>query len=193
MGLISYSSSTGTVAATTYHNNGGITGVNELGATLYRCYTAGDVSSTSGGMLGGLTGWNFGTISECYSVASVHTVSGYGTGGLAGGNLGTISDSYARGPVSGPGYVGGITGDNRGTVTRCYTTSTITASSAYGYLVYSNQAQTITDSYSSTNGDEYFLATLGNLLPGAWATSPAWGRDGGYPYLVYFGAGTLLP
>jgi hypothetical protein len=197
IGTISYSSSTGTVTGGTGINTGGIAGLSS--GSLYRCYTAGTVSSTSGGELGGLVGWcaSTSTIRECYSVATVRSDSGWGTGGLAGINSGTIQDSYARGAVTGPGSVAGISGDNRKTVAYCYATGSISGTPSGALVLTSYPAlQIITDSYSSTSGDAYYLSTLGSAVPGTWSSS-VWGRDaainGGYPYLVWFKAGTLLP
>ncbi len=64
--------------------------------------------------VGGLCGWNSGTISQCYTTGSV---TGYwNVGGLCGWNSGTISQCYATGGVTGGGWVGGLCGDNGGTV-----------------------------------------------------------------------------
>ena len=79
--------------------------------------------------VGGLAGFNLGTIANCYSTG---TVSGnYGIGGLVGDNWGgTITTCYASGAVSGSGSaVGGLVGWNQsGSIITCYTTAAMTGS-----------------------------------------------------------------
>ncbi|WP_204845096.1 GLUG motif-containing protein, partial [Sedimentisphaera salicampi] len=60
--------------------------------------TGGDYSD----YLGGLCGYNSGTISSCYATGSVSGEGNY-LGGLCGYNSGTISSCYATGSVSGEG------------------------------------------------------------------------------------------
>ena len=68
-----------------------------------------------GNYVGGLVGWNQGTIANSYYTA---TVSGFGAynGGLTGENDGTISYSYNSGAINGNGtsssYTGGRAGEN---------------------------------------------------------------------------------
>jgi uncharacterized repeat protein (TIGR02543 family) len=67
--------------------------------------------------IGGLSGFNTGTISNCYATGAV--TGGIGIGGLTGANCtlygnntGTINYCYATGTVTGVDYVGGLTGAN---------------------------------------------------------------------------------
>ncbi len=65
--------------------------------------------------VGGLVGWNRGTVSYSYATGNVSGDS-Y-VGGLVGWNdYGTVLNSYATGNVSGNGYVGGFVGYNSCTV-----------------------------------------------------------------------------
>ncbi|MFY4792787.1 beta strand repeat-containing protein, partial [Aliarcobacter butzleri] len=110
-------------------------------------YATGTVSGHSGGgsYVGGLVGYNIGTITNSYATGTVggHSGGGFYVGGLVGwnANSGTISNSYATGTVSGHSgggfYVGGLVGWNdAGTIlTSFYDNETNTASmddSSYG-------------------------------------------------------------
>ena len=89
-----------------------------------------DVSGNS--YVGGLTGYNSGTISNSYSAVTIDEVY-YAVGGLVGWNDGTINNSYATGTVHGGGYIGGLVGVNfNGIISNSYSTGYI---SAYGYYV----------------------------------------------------------
>jgi filamentous hemagglutinin family protein len=94
--------------------------------------------------VGGLVGYNSGTISNSYTTGNV-TATGNGTntgnyvGGLVGYNYGTISNSYATGNVTATGngtntgnYVGGLvgynsSGDTVGSISNSYATGNVTA------------------------------------------------------------------
>ncbi|MGA2191695.1 MAG: GLUG motif-containing protein, partial [Steroidobacteraceae bacterium] len=64
--------------------------------------------------VGGLVGWNNGTVSNSYATGSVNGASN--VGGLVGDNGGMVSSSYATGSVNGASNVGGLVGDNGGMV-----------------------------------------------------------------------------
>lgn len=95
---------------------GGLVGRSEEPASIVNCYT--DVNVSSHADIGGLVGWNFGTISNCYSKATVIGV--YFVGGLTGRNFGAITDSYSTGSVSGNFNVGGLVGINDGVITASF-------------------------------------------------------------------------
>jgi hypothetical protein len=104
----------------------------------------------SGNMnVGGLVGYNKGTITNSYSSGSVSGSSR--VGGLVGINKGTITNSYSSGSVTGSSEVGGLVGSNRdeGTITNSYSSCSVSGSSQVGGLVGSNYEGTITNSYSS--------------------------------------------
>jgi len=103
-------------------NVGGLVGWND--GTISNCYSTGSVSGDAG--VGGLVGLNsyWAVVSNCYSAGDVNGV-GY-VGGLVGENwFGTISDSYSTGSVNGGGYVGGLVGLSRGTISNCYSTGDV--------------------------------------------------------------------
>ena len=96
---------------------GGVAGWNE--GTIMNCYNGGEVRGA--GTLGGMVGCNNGgTISSCYNTGAISA--GPHTGGLVGYNSGgTITNCYNTGAVSGNGYVGGVAGRNSGgEITNCY-------------------------------------------------------------------------
>jgi parallel beta-helix repeat protein len=92
--------------------------------TITNCYVEG--GSVSGGeRVGGLVGYNGGTITNSYASGSVTGIAG--VGGLVGFNgfrcinpstcyYGTIINCYSTGEVAGATYVGGLVGENRGNV-----------------------------------------------------------------------------
>lgn len=93
-------------------------------------------------MVGGLVGWNKGSVSGCYARASV--MGSNEVGGLIGGNGsgGFVSDSFAAGPVMGRDWwAGGFMGVNdRGMVHRCYAIGPVTGGSEVGGFVGANFA-----------------------------------------------------
>ena len=107
---------------------GGLAAVSEGLVTACAC----EVLVNGTYRVGGLVGYNSGTITNSYSTGSVRcnvssfgrnfsSVSGTGlyVGGLVGYNSfsGTISNSYSTGSVSGTGwYVGGLVGSNYATI-----------------------------------------------------------------------------
>ena len=105
-------------------------------------------------LVGGLVGYNYGTISNCYSTDSVN---GYEeVGGLVGYNGGTISKCYSTGPVTGNELVGGLVGLNWfGTVANCYSTGSVNGDEDVGGLVGGNDCGSISNCYStaSVSGD----------------------------------------
>ncbi|MCX5634346.1 MAG: hypothetical protein NTW55_00695 [Planctomycetota bacterium] len=108
------------------HYVGGLVGFDA--GTITTCSATGHVTGT-GSYVGGLVGYQYaGTIATC---STTGTVSGnYDVGGLVGNNFGgTITDSYATDIVSGVNYIGGLMGYNyQGKVIRCYSTGKPTGS-----------------------------------------------------------------
>jgi hypothetical protein len=107
------------------------------------------ITGTSGSNVGGLVGFNSGTVSNSYATGSV---SGYNNvGDLVGGNiLGAISNSYATGSVSGSSDVGGLAGiNNVGTISNSYATGSVSSTgiNVGGLVGYNTGTGTITNSY----------------------------------------------
>ena len=75
------------------------------------CYTTGAVSSSGITLsVGGLVGYNTGTITASYAIVTVANSSTGGTGGLVGSNEGTIIASYAAGLVTSASTAAGLAG-----------------------------------------------------------------------------------
>jgi hypothetical protein len=111
---------------------GGIVGFN--GGTVENCYTTGSVKGDD--CVGGIVGVNGGGIvRNCYTTCNV--VSTYNAvGGVAGDNWGTVENCYAKGSVKGRNYVGGIVGSNsEGTVKKCYATGSVEGNDRVGGIV----------------------------------------------------------
>jgi hypothetical protein len=108
---------------------GGLVGYN--GGTVSNSSSSGSVTGKED--VGGLLGWNGGTVSKSYSAGTVTGNSA--VGGLVGwSGGGTVSNSYSTGSVTGDKYVGGLVGYNGGTVTKSYSTGSVTGKEYVGGL-----------------------------------------------------------
>jgi hypothetical protein len=113
---------------------------------------------TGDGCVGGLVGYNSGTVSNSCSIGSVS--GNFRVGGLVGRNFGTVNNSYSTGSVSGDSEVGGLVGGNEykrvgmkdieGTVSDSYSMGSVTGEDVVGGLVGLNYA-TVSDSYSTSS------------------------------------------
>jgi hypothetical protein len=150
--------------------------------------TGGSVSGDS--YVGGLVGFNAGTLRNSYATGSVSGASG-GTsvGGLAGQNIGgTITKSYATASVNGSVDVGGLLGFNAGmgTVSNSYATGTVNGQSALGGLLgFADGESTVSNSYATgavgtvTSGASVLGGLVGYNFGGALTNSYATGRVSG--------------
>ena len=93
--------------------------------------------------VGGLVGWNYGTIENSYATGEViaEGSSFVYAGGLVGENRGTISNSYATGEVtattSGQSvYAGGLAGQSNNIISNSYATGNVTATAEGSSTVY---------------------------------------------------------
>ena len=103
---------------------GGVVGYNR--GTVENCCNIGTVTGTYD-YVGGVVGYNSssGTVKNCYNTG---TVSGNRyVGGVVGQNssIGNVENCYNTGSVKGNWYVGGVVGDNSGTVKNCYNTGEV--------------------------------------------------------------------
>ena len=152
-----------------YFNNSEIDYVGFFGYTNSSCNIAnvGVVDSyfNGSGMIGGVCGSNFGTISNCYNTAAV-SGSRY-IGGVCGINDGTINNCYNTGAISGSSNIGGVCGYNEGAISNCYNTGAVSGSGIYvGSLCGSIYLGTISNCYFDINkcckvavGDDYSTVT----------------------------------
>ena len=103
---------------------GGVCGLNEKGGIIENSFNEGTVSGTGDNVqqVGGVCGYNNGTIKSCYNTASV---SGQNSvGGVCGNGCGvTTTNCFNGGFVSGQSHVSGVCGYDHnydGTLTNCY-------------------------------------------------------------------------
>jgi hypothetical protein len=101
---------------------GGLIGYNTNNTIINTCstevsvYASGDISCNN---MGGLIGYNYGTVSHCYAWGEIQGQSCLG--GLIGQNSGTVSYCYATGKLNTGSVTGGLIGHNySGTVTNCF-------------------------------------------------------------------------
>jgi hypothetical protein len=107
--------------------------------------------------VGGLAGFNEGTISNSYVTGNVEVRGNEDSvGGLVGLNSGgTISSSYATGSVSGSAYVGGLVGQNTvtedeiGTISSSYAAGDVSGNIEVGGLVGFNEGEVSSSFYDS--------------------------------------------
>jgi len=106
--------------------------------TVNNCYS---VSGVNGGRaVGGLVGWNYGTVSNCSATGSASSSNDY-VGGLVGWNYDTVSGCHATGTATGFN-AGGLVGLNfggyvygGGVVTNSYSTGSVTGVGYAGGLI----------------------------------------------------------
>jgi hypothetical protein len=112
------------------------------------------VTVSASRFVGGLAGYNYGTITDCYSSGTI-TIS---TGGQIGGGLvgysynGTISGCYSTCTVKGLSFSGGLAGfSQNGMITNCYATGAVNGTSAVGGFAGRTSNTIITNSYATGN------------------------------------------
>jgi filamentous hemagglutinin family protein len=138
---------------------GGLAGYNV--GTISNAYATGAISGNA--YVGGLVGTNAGTISNAYATGAVSRGS-FLVGGLVGSNRGTISNAYATGAVSGTIYVGGLAGSNVGTISIAYATGTVSGSESVGGLVGENSSSTATIINAYATGAVSGSESVGGLV-----------------------------
>ncbi|MDD2840713.1 MAG: hypothetical protein PHY80_06430, partial [Rickettsiales bacterium] len=141
---------------------GGITGRN--GGTIQNVSFVGNVYSgktctrrgnPSWSYVGGIAGWNLGTIRKSFVEADVNgRIGGMFTGGIAGENVGLIENSFAKANVAGFFETGGIIGRNYNnkTIRNTYSSSTFDGvGTIRGLVGGSNAGSIIENSYFDLN------------------------------------------
>jgi len=142
-----------------------------------------DVNIMGYGGVGGLAGYNRGSIIECYSTGFVRNDSGFlaqDAGGLAGNNdRGNISNCYSNANVSGSSNIGGLVGNNyEGSIINCYSTGSVSGSSGIGGLAGYNSGG-ISNCYSTgaVNGTEYSIGGLVGYNNSGYIANSFWDVD----------------
>ena len=113
---------------------GGVCGLNKKGGIIENSFNEGTVSGTGDNarQVGGVSGYNNGTIKSCYNTASVSGQES--VGGVSGFNsVGTTTNCFNEGTVSGQNIVGGVCGNGCGvTTTNCFNEGTVSGQSHVG-------------------------------------------------------------
>jgi hypothetical protein len=118
--------------------------------------------SSSGDQVGGIAGYNYGTVEKCYTIGGSIAAHGYvgGIVGLNGGTSspGTIQQCYNTASISATySFTGGIAGDNNyGSITNCYNTGNVTGGNRVGGIagfVYKFNTDPHTVAYCYSTGD----------------------------------------
>lgn len=124
----------------------GIVGVNE--GMIKNCYVDGTISGYAS--VGGIVGYNYGTIEDSWNNVDVSASWENCTGGIASYNTGEITSCYNTGSISGTDVVGGIAGYNRdtGIITSSYNAGTVTGNYSVGGMVGCNEGE-ITSCYNT--------------------------------------------
>ncbi len=170
--------STGTVRAGEDADGiGGLVGHNNSGGELANCYSTSTVSGER--LVGGLVGYNRGSVTSCYSMGSASGDDRIG--GLVGSNSGSVLNCYSMGSVSGNGYTGGLIGSYGGNVIHCVWDMDTSGQVQSGGGVGLTTGQMMDPEMLGLNG---------------WALDPNWVLDHGkdYPRLAWEGtSGQLIP
>ena len=153
---------------------------NRYGGKVRASYAVGKVDGKEG--IGGLVGWNDGTIEASYATGEVNG-NDIVFGGLVGWNDGTIKTSYATGKVGGKDYVGGLVGGNVGTIESSYATGKVNGKKYVGILVGGNVG-TIKTSYATgeVNGNDEIGGLVGSngfmgKIESSYATGEVNGKE----------------
>jgi len=135
---------------------GGLVGYNS--GTITNSYSTGSVRGTTS--VGGLVGMNYeGSIVASYGSGSTSGIEG--VGGLVGWNFGgSIVASYSSGSAQGDRAVGGLAGINYDSVVMSYSSGSVSSTDSVGGLVGRNSGRIVT-SYSSG-----LVSRVGQLVGG---------------------------
>ncbi len=175
--------------------NTNITGNNDVGGlvgynygSVSNSYSTGSVSG-SGYNVGGLVGYNYNsTVSNSYSTVSVSSSGGY-VGGLVGQNYhySTISNSYSTGSVSGSNGVGGLVGDNSySTISNSYSTGSQSGSSGVGGLVGVTSSSVVSNSFWDITASGQSLSAGGTGINSSQMTTASTFNDAGWSSSFWF-------
>ena len=115
---------------------------------------------STGSPIGGIVGYNRGTISNC--IATCNIIGESIVGGLAGANYasGTITNCEFNGSIEGKEYVGGLVGYNLGDIIDSSATGTVTGINYVGGLVGYNEGNIINSNTSGTVSGTKFVGGL---------------------------------
>ena len=140
---------------------GGVAGFN-IG-TIENCSVAGTICGET--EIGGITGVNNGSVNTCDFSGDISGESGPMLGGVVGyNNRGNITACHSSGTVSGADYVGGAIGINDGgNITACYFTGNVSGHKRVGGVIGGNDNGPVVSCYftGSISGDEKVGGVMG--------------------------------
>ena len=140
---------------------GGVAGFN-IG-TIENCSVAGTICGET--EIGGITGVNNGSVNTCDFSGNISGESGPMLGGVVGYNSrGNITTCHSSGTVSGADYVGGAIGINDGgNITACYFTGNVSGHKRVGGVIGGNDNGPVVSCYftGSISGDEKVGGVMG--------------------------------
>ena len=142
--------------------------INEISSTITGCSIEGVVLGT-GDSVGGIVGYNEGTVNDCNSAGEIS--GGRSVGGLVGSNGGTVNRSKSAGKVNGNDSVGGLVGRNIKDVYNCYSHGPVQGSSNVGGLVGANDANDARMAYSYSIGTVDGDRNVGGLVGYSYGAS----------------------
>ena len=140
----------------------GFVGYLGTGGSIKNLTLGTNCSVTGSSFVGGICGYNNGTITDCANSGAV-SGSNYYVGGICGYNKGTITDCANSGAVSGSNNcVGGICGYNNGSVTDCANSGAVSGSNYYVGGICGQNYSTITDctNNGAVEGSEYYTSGI---------------------------------
>ena len=173
---------TGTITSTIVSISyaGGIVG---YGNTVYNCYNEGNVNG-SAQFVGGIVGYNSGSIYNCYNIGEV--VGDTYVGGVLGRGMGNVYNCYNTGAVSADSYAAGIAGWNSAqTIRNCSNYGEITGSLSGGIVAYNGFM-------SGQTGYVYNCVNLGYVNANSSGGLVGFNTPSGYVYNCYWGGDCTL-
>ena len=192
---ISSSYVTGSISANGWESSvGGIVGYAWNGGVIADSFSSADVTGT--GVVGGLVGFNQGTITRSHATGTI-TATNYIAGGLVGSNYGTVQYSYATGAVHATDMMaGGLVGDNTSArIDHSYSTGAVTGGDSVGGLVgYMNRAAVL-GSYAtgSVAGQSSAGGLIGTSANNSHVTESYWDiQTTGQSWGTSYASGTFV-
>ncbi|MEN6425181.1 MAG: GLUG motif-containing protein [Phycisphaerales bacterium] len=158
------------------HCVGGLAGYNE--GTIVQCYSVGAVDGQD--YVGGLIGAATGVATQCHCDGAV--TGNQRVGGLVGYSKGSIVVSHSTGIVDGNWSVGGLVGFNYGGITASYSTGAVTGTGDYAAGLAGTNRGSVVASYSTgavAGGRDYvggLVGVNGGCVAASYSTGAVVGR-----------------
>ena len=183
--------STALTTVTGNFNVGGVVGYN--GGTISSCSNDGNVSGLNS-YAGGVIGVNGGVATACNNTGNI--ISDNLTGGVVGSNKGSITASRNTGSIMGGSIIGGVVGENsaQGNITACYNTGYVTGRYIQiGGVVGGNWGSIIACYNTGRVSTDYSYAAGGIAGSNDFSiTACYWGQSTAYAGVGYGAANTTI-